>query len=61
MEFPGSWVKTPQDFHCSGVTGCSADLGNEIIYFPFACGLGSLPLAGTPVSCKWWRYPSMPA
>lgn len=27
-------MKTPQDFHCSGVTGLSADLGTEIIYFP---------------------------
>lgn len=34
MEFPGSWMKTPQDFHCSGVTGHKADSGTEIISFP---------------------------
>lgn len=34
MEFPGSWMKTPQDFHCSGVSGLNTDSGTEIIYFP---------------------------
>lgn len=34
MEFPGSWMKTPQDFHCSGVSGLKTDSGTEIIYFP---------------------------
>lgn len=34
MEFPGSWMETLQDFHCSGVTGPSAAPGTKIIYFP---------------------------
>lgn len=47
MEFPGSWMKTPQDFHCSGVTGRSAASGTKIIYFPclwsWIIALGSNP------------------